>query len=221
MMRVLLVDDQDMIRAGLRALIADAGIELAGEASDGKQAILAVSRLRPDAVLMDLRMPVMDGISAIRAIRAIRADSDLARTPILVLTTFDGDRGVVDALQAGADGFLSKAAAPEQLVAALIDVAEGRTAISDRAARSVLRHLSASRAKQPEPQLVARVAELTTREREIVIAAARGLDNQQIAQTLLISPVTVKTHLNRAMAKLDARERGQLVSIAFRAGIVD
>ena len=219
MTRVLLVDDQPMIRVGLKGLLADSGVTLAGEAADGHQALTAIRRLRPDVVLMDLRMPMMDGITAIRALRA-EPDAGVARTPVLVLTTFDGDQDVVEALQAGADGFLGKAAEPEELVAALRAVADGRTALSDRATRSMMRHVAATRASLPDPDLRARVEELTPRERDVVVAAARGLDNQQIAAEMFISPLTVKTHLNRAMVKLDARERGQLVSIAFRSGLL-
>lgn len=216
MTAVVLVDDQALIRAGLRGILEDAGIDIAAEAGDGHAGVEAVRRARPDVVLMDLRMPLMDGI---QAIERIRSDAALAETRILVLTTFDGDRDVVDALRAGADGFLSKTADPDELVAAVTAVARGEVSLSQRAARAAIRHLDARDEPRVDPELARRVATLTPRERDIVQAAAAGHDNNRIARELFISPLTVKTHLNRAMMKLDARDRGQLVAIAFRAGL--
>jgi DNA-binding NarL/FixJ family response regulator len=216
MTTVVLVDDQAMIRAGLRGILEDAGIDVAGEAADGRAGVEEVRRVRPDVVLMDLRMPLMDGVEAIRR---IRADPSLAPTRVLVLTTFDGDRDVVDALRAGADGFLGKTADPEELVGAVTAVADGEVSLSQGATRSVLRSLDEHAPHPVDPELVRRVATLTPRELDIVQAAAIGHDNARIARDLFISPLTVKTHLNRAMMKLDARDRGQLVAIAYRAGI--
>jgi DNA-binding NarL/FixJ family response regulator len=216
MISVVLVDDQTMIRAGLRGILEDGGIEIVAEAPDGRAGVAAIRRAHPDAVLMDLRMPLVDGVTAIRE---IRADPDLADIRVLVLTTFDGDDDVVAALAAGADGFLSKTADPDELVEAVFAVARGRAALSDSATRAVLRHLGSTRRPEPDPELTARAGSLTPRERDIVAAAAKGADNMQIARELFISPYTVKTHLNRAMAKLGARDRGQLVALAYQANI--
>jgi DNA-binding NarL/FixJ family response regulator len=216
MTSVVLVDDQVMIRAGLRSILSDAGIVVCGEAANGREALDVIARTRPDVVLMDLRMPILDGVGAITALRGLPEVGD---TPVLVLTTFDGDRDVVAALSAGANGFLSKAADPAQLVSAVREVAGGRPSLSTGATEAVLRHLETTAPPAPDPALHARVQTLTARERDIVIAAAMGLDNGEIARRLFISPHTVKTHLNRAMVKLDARDRGQLVAAAYRAGL--
>lgn len=217
MTRVVLVDDQAMIRAGLRGILEDAGITVVAEASDGGQGVDAIRRNHPDVVLMDLRMPLVDGVEAVRR---VRADESLTAVRVLVLTTFDSDRDVVAALSAGADGFLSKTADPEDLVAAITAVAMGEPSLSPRATRAVLRHLESREEPAPDPDLVRRLDTLTTRERDIVRAAAAGHDNARIARDLFISPLTVKTHLNRAMMKLGARDRGQLVAIAYRTGLV-
>jgi DNA-binding NarL/FixJ family response regulator len=216
MSRVVLIDDQSMIRAGLRGILEDAGLVIAGEAADGREGIAVLRRVRPDAVLIDLRMPVLDGVSTVRQ---IRSDPDLTGVRILVLTTFDGDQDVVDALSAGADGFLSKAADPDELAAAVLAVVDGKPSLSSGATRAVLRHLGQRRTPPIDPDLARRTHTLTARERDVVAAAADGSDNAQIARDLFISPHTVKTHLNRAMSKLGARDRGQLVAYAFRAGL--
>jgi DNA-binding NarL/FixJ family response regulator len=216
MTRVVLVDDQAMIRAGLRSILEDAGIEVSGEAGNGREAVTLIARARPDVVLLDLRMPILDGIGALTA---LRSDPDVARTPVLILTTFDGDPDVLAALRAGADGFLSKAADPDELIDAVRRLAAGAPALSDNATRAVLRHIEASSPASVDPALAARMDSLTSRERDIVVAAATGLDNIEIARRLYISPHTVKTHLNRAMVKLDVRDRGQLVAAAYRSGI--
>ncbi|TDL45267.1 response regulator [Microbacterium oleivorans] len=216
MTAVVLVDDQAMIRAGLRGILQDAGIDVIGEAPDGEAGLTLIRKIRPDVVLMDLRMPVLDGVETVRQ---LRADSSFASVRVLVLTTFDGDQDVVAALSAGADGFLSKTADPEDLVAAVSTVGTGEATLSAGATRAVIRHLMAAPTTDMDPLLAGRVVKLTDRERGIVAAAARGHDNAQIAADLSISPFTVKTHLNRAMAKLDARDRGQLVALAYQAGI--
>ncbi len=220
MTRVVLVDDQDMMRAGLRAILdGDGDITVVGEARDGAEAVRVALQERPDVVLMDLRMPGVDGVEATRT---LRSDPRLVATRVLVLTTFDGEAELVAALRAGASGFLAKSAGPDELVAAVRAVADGRAALSadalstvvDDAARRAARHA-------PDPELVRRVARLTARERDVVIAAARGADNLAIASRLHISPFTVKTHLNRAMTKLGARDRAQVVVVAHRAGLLD
>ncbi|GAB3305972.1 response regulator [Pseudoclavibacter terrae] len=216
-MRVLIVDDQSMIRAGLRSLLLDHGVDVAGEASNGQAALQHARALRPDVVLIDLHMPVMSGVTAIER---MRADTNLAGLRILVLTTFDGDVEVLDALRAGADGFLGKAADAGELLSALHQVAGGATFLSERAARAVLENLRVRPSVQIEAGLGALLDALTPKEREVVAAAARGLDNQEIAAEMQLSPLTVKTHLNRAMAKVEARDRGQLVAFAYRSGLM-
>ncbi|GAA3147031.1 response regulator transcription factor [Planomonospora alba] len=219
MVTVLLVDDQAMIRAGLVGILAGAAkVRVVAEAADGAEGVRLARRLRPDAVLMDLRMPVLDGVEATRR---IRAEPELAGTRVLVLTTFDEDRDVMAALRAGADGFLSKGAEPEELLSALISVADGDVALSRKAARALVRRVSTEPAlPAPDAVLLDRIAQLTARERDIVVAVALGKDNRAIAADLSISPFTVKTHLNRAMAKLDARDRAQIVVLVYRAGLV-
>lgn len=216
MTSVVLVDDQTMIRAGLRGILEDAGITVLAEAGDGRHGVDAARRTRPDVILMDLRMPLMDGI---QAVRAIRADPDLAQVRVLVLTTFDSDNDVIAALSAGADGFLSKTADPDELVAAIDMIADGNPSLSPRATRAVLRHLESRTSPTISPETARRIKTLTTRERDIIAAASAGHDNLRIARDLFISPLTVKTHLNRAMMKLDARDRGQLVAIAYQTGL--
>ncbi|KRE64375.1 response regulator [Arthrobacter sp. Soil761] len=219
MTAVLIVDDQSMIRAGLRGILENSGITIVGEASDGREAVRMTRQLKPDLVLMDLRMPVLDGMAATRA---IRSDETLAEVKVLVLTTFDGDKDVIGALGAGASGFLSKGASPDELVAAVLDAAAGQTTLSSTAASAAIRHISATAQRPPaapDPQLLRLVSQLTPRERDMVAAAATGMDNPAIARELHISPLTVKTHLNRAMTKLGARDRGQLVALAFKSGI--
>ncbi|WP_280489168.1 response regulator transcription factor [Nocardia carnea] len=222
MIRVLLVDDQTLIRAGLRAVLDhEPGIEVAGEADDGAEALQMVRELQPEVVVMDLRMPILDGVEATRR---IRADAHLTAVRILVLTTFEGDREVLAAVGAGADGFLGKSADPTELVAAVQTVAAGDISLPQPALRAVAGALTGSRAARNtpvDPVLADRVAMLTEREREVVAAAAHGDDNDTIGRRLSISPYTVKTHLNRAMLKLDARDRGQLVALAHKAGLVE
>jgi DNA-binding NarL/FixJ family response regulator len=209
---VLVVDDQAMIRAGIRGILQTVDdLEVVGEAADGEAGVQMCVALRPDVVLMDLRMPVLDGTAAVRA---IRARPELAGTRVLVLTTFDDDPDVLGAVQAGADGFLSKVAEPSELVEAMRRVASGGV--------SLVQHVARVPAPQPvDPDVERRVASLTPRERTIVEHAAAGLDNLQIARQLHISPHTVKTHLGHAMSKLDVRDRTQMVVLAFRAGLAD
>ncbi|WP_380173928.1 response regulator [Kineococcus sp. DHX-1] len=220
MTTVVLVDDQAVIRAGLRSVLESADLDVVGEARDGDQALELARALRPRVLLMDLRMPGCDGVAATRA---VRADPSLADVRILVLTTFEGDTDVVAAVSAGADGFLGKSAEPDEIIAAVQAVAAGEPWLSSRASRAVITHLSTAAPPVREdvpPELLRLVQTLTPRERELVAAAARGDDNATIAGNLFLSPVTVKTHLNRAMTKLAVRDRGQLVAVAHRVGLV-
>lgn len=220
MMRVLLVDDQAMIRAGLRAVLDHApGISVVGEAGDGAEALWQARSLRPDVVVMDIRMPVLDGV---HATERIRSEDDLRAVRILILTTFDGDREVVAAIAAGADGFLAKAADPSDLIAAIQTVGSGNMSLPQHALRALVGAVQAPQRGRlaTEPELMSRIEMLTHRERQVAIAAGNGGDNDTIGRALSISPYTVKTHLNRAMAKLDARDRGQLVAIMHRSGLM-
>ncbi|WP_086150254.1 response regulator transcription factor [Cellulosimicrobium sp. KWT-B] len=219
MTRVLLVDDQVMMRTGLRAILDGVeGIVVVGEAADGADAIRQAVDLRPDVVLMDLQMP---GVHGVEATRRMRSDPRLSATRVLVLTTFDGDAETVAALRAGASGFLSKGAGPEELIEAVLDVAGGRASLSAHALSVVVEDASRRQARDTRDEdLARRISTLTARERDVVAAAAQGADNGQIAARLFISPFTVKTHLNRAMTKLGARDRAQVVVLAHRAGMV-
>ena len=217
MIRVMLVDDQEMIRAGLRTILgAHPEIDVVAEAADGLDVLRQLETVQPDVVLMDIRMPGIDGVEATRRIRSTRPPEQLR---ILVLTTFDQDENVLAALRAGADGFLGKGAGPAELTAAVVQVASGGRALSPGAVGAVVDHLVEQRVIAVDPAVAARFAELTAREREVVEAVVSGWDNAQIAEQFFLSPFTVKTHVNRAMSKLGARDRAQLVTLAIRAGI--
>ncbi|WP_222196049.1 response regulator transcription factor [Modestobacter italicus] len=217
MIRVMVVDDQEMIRAGLRSIIGThQDLEVVAEAGDGLAVLRQVDEVRPDVVLMDIRMPGIDGVEATRRIRLTHPPQQLR---ILVLTTFDQDENVLRALRAGADGFLSKGAGPTELTDAILAVAAGSRALSPTAVSAVVDHVVQQRAVDLDPVLTARFAELTPREREVVTAIVSGLDNAEIAERFFLSPFTVKTHANRAMTKVGARDRGQLVAMAIRAGL--
>jgi DNA-binding NarL/FixJ family response regulator len=212
---VLVADDQDLVRLGLRTLIdSEADLTFAGEAADGLAVIAETRRARPDVVLMDIRMPGIDGIEATRR---IIADPELDGVRIIVLTTFALDQYVFDALRHGASGFLVKDTSPAELVNAIRIVAAGGALLSPDVTRSVIREFvaGARRPANPHPQL----AELTSREREIVGLVGEGLSNDEIAARLVISPATARTHVSRAMVKLNARDRAQLVVFAFQAGL--
>ena len=214
--RVVLADDQALVRGGLRALIdAEDDIEVAAEAIDGAQAVAAVRAHKPDVVLMDIRMPGMDGLEATRRIAADDACDDVR---VLILTTFEIDEYVFAALRAGASGFLLKDAEPTALLHAIRVVAAGDALLSP----SVTRRSSRSSRPGPVPDAPqsALLAELTEREREIVGLVAGGLSNGDIAHRLVISPATARTHVSRAMIKLGARDRAQLVVFAYESGIV-
>jgi DNA-binding NarL/FixJ family response regulator len=214
--RVVLADDQALIRAGFHVLIdAAADLEVVGEAADGAQAVDVVRRTRADVVLMDVRMPGMDGITATRA---ITGDDDLAGVKVIVLTTFELDDYVIDAIEAGASGFLGKGVEPGDLLDAIRVVAAGDALLSPRATQAVIAAWARRRAAPSDAAAVLDV--LTDREREVMALVGHGLTNDEIAERLFVSPLTAKTHVNRAMMKLDARDRAQLVVLAFRSGLV-
>jgi DNA-binding NarL/FixJ family response regulator len=214
--RVVLVDDQSLLRAGLRALLdAEDDLEVVGEAGDGEDAIALVRNERPDVVLMDIRMPGMDGLEATRR---IAADPDLSGVKVVVLTTFEIDEYVFEALRAGAAGFLLKEAEPGDIVQAVRVVSSGDALLAPSVTRRVVETFALSAA--PSAPAIGGLDELTEREAEIVALVGTGLSNGEIAERLVISPATARTHVSRAMLKLGARDRAQLVVFAYEAGLV-
>jgi DNA-binding NarL/FixJ family response regulator len=213
MIRVLLADDQELIRSGLRTVIDGAAdMTVVAEASTGGQAVTAARATRPDVVVMDIRMPGGDGLTATRM---ITSDDALAAVRVLILTTYEVDEHVLSALQAGASGFLGKGASPGQLRDAVRTVASGDSLLSPAATKALI----STYLRQPPRTDDSVLRHLTARESEVVVHAAQGLSNTDIAARLKLSPLTVKTHLNRAMAKLGARDRAQLVVIAYQTGL--
>jgi DNA-binding NarL/FixJ family response regulator len=215
MIRVLLADDQALVRAGFRALLdAEPDLEVVGEASDGAQAVRLARQTRPDVILMDIRMPGMDGLAATRA---IAADPGFAGTRIVILTTFELDEYVFEALRVGAAGFLVKDTEPVELLRGVRAVAAGDALLSPGVTRRVIERFARTSAS-PAPARA--LAELTDREREVTALVGAGLSNEEIARRLVVSPATAKTHVSRAMVKLGARDRAQLVVFAYEAGLV-
>jgi DNA-binding NarL/FixJ family response regulator len=215
MIRVVVADDQALVRLGLRVLLeTEDDLTLVGEAADGRAAVELVRRTRPDVVLLDVRMPGMDGL---QALRAIVAAPELAATRVIVLTTFELDEYVFEALRDGASGFLIKDTEPAELLHAVRVVAAGGSLLSPGVTRRVIGEFVARRARRPAPHPGLRA--LTEREREVVALVAEGLSNEQIAERLVVSPATARTHVSRAMVKLQAHDRAQLVVVAFQSGL--
>jgi DNA-binding NarL/FixJ family response regulator len=211
--RVLLVDDDDLMRAGLRSVLSsDDTIEVAGEAGDGSEALDRVRETQPDVVLMDIRMPGVDGISATREVLAGSVD-----VKVVVLTTFEDDDYIFDALSAGASGFLLKRTKPEELISAIHAVADGDSLLSPSVTRRVIDRM----ATQPVAGLSgARLEKLTPREREVLELIGRGLSNREIAESFVIEESTVKTHVKRILTKLELRDRVQAVILAYETGLI-
>ncbi len=215
MTTVLIADDQALVRVGLRKILeSEPELEVVGEAGDGEDAIAAARRLRPDLVLMDIRMPVLDGIEATRRIVAAQP-----ATRVLILTTFGLDGYVYDALRAGASGFMLKDAPPEEIVGAVRIIASGEALLAPAVTRSVIEEFARQRPAVP-PDPPAAVAELTPREREVLDLLARGLSNPQICDRLVISEATTKTHVAHILQKLALRDRVQAVIYAYETGLV-
>ncbi|MER6779712.1 MULTISPECIES: response regulator transcription factor [unclassified Streptomyces] len=219
--RVLLADDQALLRSAFKVLVdSEPDMEVVAEASDGAQACALARETRPDVVLMDIRMPGTDGLAATRM---ISADPELAAVRVVMLTTFEVDEYVVQSLRAGASGFLGKGAEPDELLNAIRVAAAGEALLSPAATKGLIATFLAQGggADPAAPAAHAeRLAALTVREREVLVHVAAGLSNDQIAGRLEVSPLTVKTHVNRAMAKLGARDRAQLVVVAYESGLV-
>ena len=212
--RVVIADDQAMVRAGFRSLLKEEpDIDVVGEAANGEQAVAAVRRFKPDVALMDIRMPNVDGLEATR--RLAEAGS---ATRILILTTFDLDEYVYEGLRAGASGFLLKDASPEQLIAAIHVVAEGEAVLAPSVTRRVIEAFTRLPARQDH--LESQLATLTARERDVLQLLAQGMSNDQIAQELVVSNTTAKTHVRNVLAKLELRDRIQAVVFAYESGFV-
>ncbi len=213
MIRVLVVDDQAVVRMGLATLIgSEDGLELVGEAADGRAGLSMVRALRPDVVLCDIRMPVLDGLALLRE---VATDPGLSSVRVVMLTTFELDEYVFEALRLGASGFLLKDAAPSSLLEAIRVVADGGSLLAPSVTRRVIEQFAASAPPVAHPAL----DDLTDREREVVAWVATGRSNQEIAEALVVSPDTVRTHVSRAMVKLGARDRAQLVVFALQSGL--
>ncbi|MGA6159357.1 response regulator [Stenotrophomonas sp. NPDC087984] len=213
--RVALADDQILVRAGFRALLAaQPDIEVVGESADGEQALALVRERHPDVVLMDIRMPVLDGLAATRR---ITEDPALGEVKVVMLTTFELDEYVFEAIRSGASGFLVKDTEPEELLRAVRAVVGGDALLSPGVTRRLIAEFAA-RSREPAP--AAALAELTEREREVMALVGMGLSNQEIARRLVVSPLTAKTHVSRTMVKLGVRDRAQLVVLAYESGLV-
>ncbi|HKN99838.1 MAG TPA: response regulator transcription factor [Pseudonocardiaceae bacterium] len=218
MISVLLADDQVLVRAGIGAILEiEPDIEVVGEADDGEAAVALATRLRPDVVLMDIRMPGMDGLAATRL---IGADPDLGGVHVVMLSTFDLDEYVLEAMRLGAAGFLVKNSEPDELVRGVRAAATGDALLSPGVTRRLIESYVRAADAQPVPEAMARLATLTDRERTVLTLVGRGLSNAEIAERLVISPFTAKTHVSRTMLKLGARDRAQLVVMAYESGMV-
>ncbi|MCU1496871.1 MAG: DNA-binding response regulator, LuxR family [Acidimicrobiales bacterium] len=213
--RVLLADDQEMVRAGFRMILGtEDDLEVVGEAPDGEQAVWATERLQPDVVLMDVQMPVLDGIAATRRITA----SEAARNSrVLILTTFERDDYIWEALQAGASGFLLKNASPEELIHAVRVVAAGDALLAPSVTRRLIADMVRPRIR---PELTAQLGTLTDRECEVLRGMAAGLSNAELASRLIVGEATVKTHVSRVLLKLNLRDRVQAAAFAYESGLV-
>jgi len=217
MIRVMIVDDQELIRAGLRTIIdAHPELTVVADAADGFAALHQLETTEVDVVLMDIRMPGIDGVEVTRRLRQAYPPEQLR---ILVLTTFEQDENVLRALKAGADGFFGKGAGPAEITTGIREIARGARALSPSAVSAVVDHITHDTVVATDPAVAELFTRLTAREREVVHAIVSGLDNTEIAQKLFVSPYTAKTHANRAMTKVGARDRAQLVSLAFKAGM--
>ncbi len=212
--RVLVTDDQPLIREALVALLTSVDeIEVVGSAGDGAAAVRMATSLAPDVVLMDIRMPIMDGVEATRQVRA------LPHPPaVVILTTFDLDEYVLAAVRAGASGFLLKDGDADDLVAGIRSAAAGDAVLAPRAARGLMDHVAGR--SEPDPEATHAVARLTDREREVLVRLAQGMTNAEIAQVLVVSEATAKTHVSNVLAKLQVRDRTQAVIVAYRSGLV-
>jgi DNA-binding NarL/FixJ family response regulator len=218
MIRVLLADDQALVRAGFRALLnAEDDITVVAEAADGLEAVRQAQETHPDVVLMDIRMPGVDGLEATRR---IAADAALAGTRVVILTTFELDEYVFEALRTGASGFLVKDTEPVELLRGVRAVAAGDALLSPSVTRRVIGEFAGSAGRSRTGTPPARLDQLTDREREVLVLVAEGLSNDGIATRLVISPATAKTHVSRTMIKLGARDRAQLVVYAYEAGLI-
>jgi DNA-binding NarL/FixJ family response regulator len=215
--RVLLVDDQELVRTGFRMILADEeGIEVVGEAANGQEAVESASSLDPDVVVMDVRMPVLDGVEATRR---LRGEADAPGPRVLILTTFDADEHVVEALRAGASGFLLKDVPPPDFVRAIRIVASGEALIAPSVTRRLLDRFAKLSVPADESH-AERMRELTDRERDVLKLVAQGLSNREIAERLVLAEPTVKTHVSHLLLKLGLRDRAQLVVLAYELGIV-
>ncbi|MFP7761678.1 response regulator [Marisediminicola sp. LYQ134] len=217
MIRIMIVEDQDIVRTGLATILGSPeDFDVVAQHSDGLAALANLTCARPDVVIMDIQMPGVDGVEVTRRMMAMSVDWSFR---ILVLTTFERDDNVVNALRAGAEGFLGKGAAPTEIIDAVRSVAAGGHALSVTALETVIGHVAHERRAPADPDMVHRFDALTARERQVVEALVHGLDGDAIARRFFVSPFTVKTHLNRSMTKVGARDRAQLVTFAVRAGI--
>src|SRR4051794_38969694 len=216
MIRVLVADDQSLLRAGLRVLLeSEPDIAVVGEAADGEEAVRLARETRPDVILMDIRMPVLDGVEATRR---IAADQHLSGVKVLILTTFEADQVLFETLRGGASGFFVKDSDPVEILRGVRVVASGEALLSPAATRRLIEEFAAwpQRGRSAPDQL----DELTDREREVMALVAQGLTNRDIAERLVVSPATAKTHVSRAMLKLHAHDRAQLVVLAYQTGLV-